>query len=59
MKIQNLIDFMKSTQASKDGYHWHPVRPLTSENTFLKLHIKMAWKVLIGKADAIEWGDWE
>jgi len=60
MKIQDLIIMTRDVKGSNDdGKTWHPVRCKTSENTFLWLRIKAAWRVLKGEADAIDWGDWE
>lgn len=55
MKLSTLIETVNSTQASIDGKHWYPARPMTAENTFLRLRIAAAWRVLTGKSDAIEW----
>lgn len=59
MKIQDLLRHCATNQASTDGDMYHPFRARSAENTFLVERIKSAWKVLTGKADAIEWGDWE
>ncbi len=59
MNIQDLLRQCATNQASADGKTYHPCRMQSAENTFLIERIKAAWKVLTGKADAIEWGDWE
>ena len=59
MKIQDLMTFSKEVQGSSDGGAWHPIRFKSSENTFLLPRIKAALRVLLGKADALDWGDWE
>lgn len=56
MNIRDLIDHCHQVQGSSDGRTWHPARPATAENTFLWLRIKAAWRVLLGKADAVDWG---
>lgn len=55
MKLTDLLESVRTVQASHDGKHWHPARPQTAENTFLIPRIKAAWRVLLGKSDAIEW----
>lgn len=55
MKLSSLLQSVTQITASVDGISWYPVRPITAENTFLLPRIKAAWRVLIGKADAIEW----
>jgi len=55
MKLSTLIKTLNTLSGSTDGRTWRPVRPSTAENTFLLLRIKAAWKVLAGRADAIEW----
>lgn len=57
MKLSNLLECVNSVQASKDGTHWYPARPMTAENTFLIPRIKAAWRVLTGKSDAVEWDE--
>ena len=58
MKIQDLITSSKEVQGSSDGKTWHPIRSKSSEKTFLMPRIKAALRVLLGKADALDWGDW-
>lgn len=55
MNVDDLLESVRTNSASEDGMTWRPVRPMTAENTFLKLRIKAAWRVLIGKSDAVEW----
>lgn len=55
MKIEKLVEFIKQTSVSHDGVTWYPARPMTYENTFLIPRIKAAWRVLTGRADAVEW----
>lgn len=55
MKLSTLLEDVRTTCASTDGNTWYPLRPQTAENTFLTLRIKAAWRVLIGKSDAVEW----
>lgn len=55
MKLSHLLESVKSLSGSYDGVTWHPIRPMTAENTFLPLRIKAAWRVLMGRSDAIEW----
>ena len=55
MKLIDLLNSVQSVSASVDGKQWFPARPQTIENTFLKHRIAAAWKVLIGRADAVEW----
>ncbi len=55
MKLSTLIKTLNTVQGSSDGVTWHPVRPSTAENTFLLMRIKAAWRVLTGKADALDW----
>lgn len=56
MKLSVLLKSVTSlTAKSADGIGWYPVRPKTAENTFLLQRIKAAWRVLLGKSDAIEW----
>ena len=55
MKLSELLESVRTTSASTDGNTWYPARPQTAENTFLTLRIKAAWRVLIGKSDAVEW----
>lgn len=54
MKLHHFIDALKTRRLADDGT-WRPVRPQTAENTFLWLRIKAAWRVLVGKADAVDW----
>jgi hypothetical protein len=58
MNIKTLIQSTREVQASSDGKVFHPLRPQTAENTFLWPRMKAAWRVLCGRSDAIEWGDW-
>jgi len=55
MKLSNLIETLNTLSGSTNGRVWHPIRPSTAENTFLLFRIKAAWKVLTGRADALEW----
>lgn len=55
MKLHALLETVKTLSGSHDGKTWSPVRPITSENTFLVPRMKAAWRVLTGKSDAIEW----
>lgn len=55
MHVSTLLDIVRTISCSGDGHNWKPLRPSTAENTFWKYRIRSAWKVLIGKADAIEW----
>ena len=59
MKVQDFVMQLNECQGSLDGKVWHPVRCKTSENTFWTERIKAAWRVLMGRADVIDWGDWE
>ena len=56
MKLSDLLQSVTQNTASIDGVRWYPVRPSTSENTFLWLRVKAAWSVLTGRCDAVEWG---
>lgn len=55
MKLAAFLEAMSTVSGSHDGRHWHPVRPQIAENTFLRYRLRMAWLVLTGKADAVEW----
>jgi hypothetical protein len=55
MKLSNLLEHVYTISATVDGVHYYPPRPQTAENTFLVPRIKAAWRVLIGRSDAIEW----
>lgn len=56
MKLSTLLKSVTTlTAKEKDGIGWYPVRPQTAENTFLIRRLFAAWRVLTGKADAIEW----
>ena len=57
MKLSYLIEHIKTHSASVDGKRWYPTRPMTAENSFFTYRIKAAWRVLIGKSDAIEWDE--
>jgi hypothetical protein len=49
--LESLISYSNSC-AAKINNKWVPVRPI---NYFSLNRFKMAWKVLIGKADAFTW----
>ena len=55
MKLSELLQNVTQHTASIDGISWYPVRPITAENTFLINRIKAAFRVIVGKSDAIEW----
>ena len=55
MKLSSLLNDVGTVQASVDGKTYFPSRPRTAENTFLRFRIRAAWRVLIGRSDAIEW----
>ena len=55
MKLSTLSETLNTVSGSTDGRTWHPVRPSTAENTFLVLRLKAAWRVLTGRADALDW----
>ena len=55
MNLSTLLQSVTQNTASVDGVSWYPVRQQTAENTFLKQRVCAAWRVLIGKSDAIEW----
>lgn len=55
MKLSVLLISVTTLTGSRDGISWYPIRPKTSENTFLTQRVKAAWRVLTGKSDAIEW----
>lgn len=55
MKLSHLMASVASIHQSSDGAVFYPSRPATAENTFLVLRIKAAWRVLVGKSDAVEW----
>lgn len=55
MKLSHLLEAVQSVKKSEDGMNWHPARPVTAENTFLKYRIKAAWRILTGQSDAVEW----
>jgi hypothetical protein len=56
MKLSDLISDMCEISCSVPGSgRMNPLRPMTAENNFLKYRIRAAWKVLTGKADALEW----
>jgi len=57
MKLSDLLKSVVSNTASVDGMRWYPIRPITAENSFFIYRIKAAWRVLIGKSDAIEWDE--
>lgn len=55
MKLSELLRSVTTLTGSNDGISWYPIRPQTEENTFIVKRIKAAIKVLLGKADAVEW----
>lgn len=55
MRLSDLLQSVTQLTASNGDGSWYPLRPKTAENTFFKHRIKAAWKVLTGKADAVEW----
>lgn len=46
-----------SSYESKDDGPYVPSRPLPFYGLCLKRTLKLAWGVLIGKYDALDWGD--
>lgn len=53
--IQELVEHVETTQQEIRG-RWYPVRPLQLTGLVgLKLRIKGAIQVLLGKADTVEW----
>ena len=57
MKLSSLLETVNSVQASRDGKYWFPARPMTYENTFLFPRLRAAFRVLLGKSDAVEWDE--
>ncbi len=55
MKLSVLLELANECQTSIDGKNWVPARPMTWENSFFRYRIAAAWRVLIGKSDAVEW----
>ena len=53
VRLQDLIDGVKSNAASKDGNHWYPARPLGFAS--FQYRLKAAWLVFSGQADAVIW----
>lgn len=42
-------------QSSSDGKSWKPARCINHQYDSMWLRIKLAWGVLIGKYDALDW----
>lgn len=57
MKVKEFLAAATTVQSSRDGKTWTPERPKTYENSFWIPRINNAWKVLRGRADAVEWED--
>ena len=56
MKLSVLLKSVTTLTGKVDNSgEWYPVRPSTAENTFIIPRIKAAFRVLLGKSDAIEW----
>ena len=51
--LRNLIDSTQTMQASKDGRHWYPARPMNLMSIGQRFHA--AWLVFSGKGDVVLW----
>jgi hypothetical protein len=56
-KLKELANHIKEGPKESDDFeNWRPARPLGFYS--LKSRLKIAWKVFIGKADAVTW-EWD
>lgn len=55
MKIADLTFMASSVIAQKPDGQWVPARPITRENNTLWARLKCAYKVLVNRADIVEW----
>lgn len=55
MKLETLLESVRTTQIGMPDGRWYPARGETAENTFLRLRVRAAWGVLTGRLDAVEW----
>ena len=53
---ESLQDIDNNMVLTKDGY-WTPVRPLGLYGLNLRWRIRLAWRVFIGRYDALQWRD--
>ncbi len=53
--LQSVTQVTAKDPTDSKGERWYPVRPVTAENTFIRLRAAAALRVLLGKSDAVEW----
>lgn len=55
MKLTYVLNHVNTIARSDDGKRYYSPRPMVAENYTLRGRLRGAWRVLTGKADALEW----